>query len=58
LSRTWGYPVNPSRVKKQLKTGKIQQKEMNFAGLITQKIEATIITLEKSIRRSDKWSGR
>jgi CRISP-associated protein Cas1 len=51
-----GYSANPFRVKWQLETRENPAKRNEFCrSLITQKIEASILTLEKSIRRSDKW---
>ena len=54
-----GYSANPFRVRWQLETREDPAKRIEFCrSLITQKIEASIVTLEKSIRRSDKWEGR
>jgi len=51
-----GHSANPFRVKWQLETREDPTKRNEFCwSLITRKIEATILTLEKSIRRSDKW---
>ena len=51
-----GYSANPFRVRWQLETREHPAKRNEFCrSLITKKIEASIITLEKSIRRSDKW---
>jgi CRISPR-associated protein Cas1 len=51
-----GYSANPFRVKWQLETrGNPQQRNEFCRSLITRKIEASISTLEKSIRRSDRW---
>jgi CRISP-associated protein Cas1 len=51
-----GYSANPFRVRWQLETRENPQQRNDFCrSLITRKIEATIITLEKSIPRSDKW---
>ena len=51
-----GYSANPFRVRWQLETRENPWKRNEFCrSIITQKIEATIITLEKSIARSDKW---
>ena len=51
-----GYSANPFRVRWQLETrGNPQQRNEFCRSLITQKIEASILTLEKSISRSDKW---
>jgi CRISP-associated protein Cas1 len=51
-----GYSANPFRVRWQLETRENTQQRNEFCrSLIARKIEATIITLEKSIPRSDKW---
>jgi CRISP-associated protein Cas1 len=51
-----GYSANPFRVRWQLETRKNPGQRNDFCrSTITRKIEATIITLEKSIPRSDKW---
>jgi CRISP-associated protein Cas1 len=51
-----GYSANPFRVRWQLQTRENPEPRNEFCRtIITQKIEATIITLEKSIPRSDKW---
>ena len=51
-----GYSANPFRVRWQLETRENPGERNEFCrSIITQKIEATIITLEKSIARSDKW---
>jgi CRISP-associated protein Cas1 len=51
-----GYSANPFRVRWQLETRENPGPRNDFCrSLITRKIEATIITLEKSIPRSDKW---
>jgi CRISP-associated protein Cas1 len=51
-----GYSANPFRVRWQLDTRENTGPRNEFCrSIITQKIEATIITLEKSIPRSDKW---
>ena len=51
-----GYSANPHRVRWQLETRENPPKRNEFCrSIITRKIEATIITLEKSIHRSDKW---
>jgi CRISP-associated protein Cas1 len=56
VSGGWGYSANPFRVKWQLETRENPAKRNEFCrSLITQKIEASILTLEKSIPRSDKW---
>jgi CRISP-associated protein Cas1 len=51
-----GYSANPFRVRWQLETRENPGLRNEFCrSIITRKIEATIITLEKSIPRSDKW---
>ena len=51
-----GYSANPFRVRWQLETRENPGQRNDYCrSLITRKIEATIITLEKSISRSDKW---
>jgi CRISP-associated protein Cas1 len=51
-----GYSANPHRVRWQLETRENPEQRNDFCGsIIARKIEATIITLEKSIPRSDKW---
>jgi CRISP-associated protein Cas1 len=51
-----GYSASPFRVRWQLETRENPEQRNDFCrSIITQKIEATIITLEKSISRSDKW---
>jgi len=51
-----GYSANPFRVRWQLETRENPDQRNEFCrSLITRKIEASVITLEKSIRRSDKW---
>ena len=51
-----GYSANPHRVRWQLETRENPSKRNEFCrSIITRKIEATIIMLEKSIHRSDKW---
>jgi CRISP-associated protein Cas1 len=51
-----GYSANPFRVRWQLETRENPKQRNEFCrSTITRKIEATIITLEKSIPRSDKW---
>ena len=51
-----GYSANPFRVKWQLETRENPAKRNDFCrSIITQKIEVSILTLEKSIRRSDQW---
>jgi CRISP-associated protein Cas1 len=51
-----GYAANPYRVQWQRETRSDSEKRMAFClSLITKKIEASILTLEKSIPRSDAW---
>jgi CRISPR-associated protein Cas1 len=51
-----GYSANPHRVRWQLGTRENPAQRNEFCrSIIARKIEATIITLEKSIPRSDKW---
>jgi CRISP-associated protein Cas1 len=51
-----GYSANPFRVRWQLETRENPERRNEYCrSLIKRKIEATIITLEKSIPRSDKW---
>jgi CRISP-associated protein Cas1 len=51
-----GYSANSFRVRWQLETRENPVQRNEFCrSIITRKIEATIITLEKSIPRSDKW---
>jgi CRISP-associated protein Cas1 len=51
-----GYSANPFRVRWQLETRENPAQRNDFCrSIITHKIEASILTLEKSIPRSDKW---
>jgi CRISPR-associated protein Cas1 len=51
-----GYSANPFRVRWQLETRENTGQRNEFCrSIITRKIEASILTLEKSISRSDKW---
>jgi CRISP-associated protein Cas1 len=51
-----GYSANSFRVRWQLETRENPEQRNQFCrSIIVRKIEATIITLEKSISRSDKW---
>jgi CRISPR-associated protein Cas1 len=51
-----GYSANPHRVRWQLETRENPKQRNEYCrSIITRKIEASIITLEKSILRSDKW---
>ena len=50
-----GYSANPHRVGWQFETRENPEQRNEFCrSLITRKIEASVITLEKSVRRSDK----
>src|SRR5277367_2407371 len=50
-----GYSANPFRVRWQLETREDLEQRNDFCrSIITQKIEASILTLEKTIPRSDK----
>src|SRR3984885_8759249 len=56
VAGTSGYSANRHRVRWQLETLESPEQRNGFCrSIITRKIEATIITLEKSIPRSDKW---
>jgi CRISP-associated protein Cas1 len=51
-----GYSANPHRVRWQLETRENPEQRNDYCrSLIARKIEASVFTLEKSIRRSDKW---
>jgi CRISPR-associated protein Cas1 len=51
-----GYSANPFRVRWQLETRENPEQRNEFCrSIITRKIEASILALEKSIPRSDKW---
>ncbi len=51
-----GYSANPFRVQWQLETRENPALRIEYCRkLISRKIEASIATLEKSIRRSEKW---
>jgi CRISP-associated protein Cas1 len=51
-----GYSANPFRVRWQFETRENPEQRNEFSrSIILRKIEATIITLEKSVPRSDKW---
>ena len=51
-----GYSANPYRLQWQLETrGNLEQRNDFCRSIITRKIEASILTLEKSIPRSDRW---
>jgi CRISP-associated protein Cas1 len=51
-----GYSANPFRVQWQLETRGTPDLRMDYCRtIIARKIEASIATLEKTIRRSDRW---
>src|SRR5271157_1490769 len=51
-----GYSANPHRVRWQLETrGNPELRNDYCRSLIAKKIDATILTMEKSVRRTDKW---
>lgn len=51
-----GYAANPFRVNWQIATREHPRKRMEFCvSLIAKKIEASILALEKAVRRSDAW---
>jgi CRISP-associated protein Cas1 len=51
-----GYSANPFRVQWQLETRGNQALRIDYCrSIISKKIEASIVTLEKSIRRSERW---
>jgi CRISPR-associated protein Cas1 len=52
-----GYAANPYRVEWQRHTRAVPEKRMEFSvQKITQKIENSILTLEKSVTRGDAWN--
>ncbi len=52
-----GYSANPFRVQWQRETRADENRRMEFSiSKITQKIENSIVTLEKSVRHSDAWN--
>jgi CRISPR-associated endonuclease Cas1 len=56
MSRT-GYAANPYRVLWQRETRADEKRRMEFStALITRKIENSILTLEKSVRKTDAWN--
>jgi len=56
ITSTNGYAANPFRVNWQIETREHTTKRMAFCvSLITKKIEASILTLEKAVQRSDAW---
>jgi CRISP-associated protein Cas1 len=56
LGGTSAYSANPERVRWQIETFSDKIRRIEFSkSIITKKIEASILTLEKSIPRSDKW---
>ena len=51
-----GYSANPFRVKWQFDTRENPALRIEYCrSIIAQKIDASVLTLEKSIRRSEKW---
>jgi CRISPR-associated protein Cas1 len=51
-----GYSANPFRVQWQIETRENPALRIEYCrSIISKKIEASIVTLEKSIRRSEKW---
>src|SRR5262249_4494388 len=51
-----GYSANPFRVQWQLETRENPALRIEYCrSIISKKIEASVVTLEKSIRRSEKW---
>ena len=51
-----GYSANPFRVQWQMETRENPALRIEYCrSIISRKIEASIVTLEKSIRRSEKW---
>jgi CRISP-associated protein Cas1 len=56
VAGTSGYSANHFRLRWQLDTRENPGQRIEFCrSLITRKIEASIVTLEKSVPRSDKW---
>jgi CRISPR-associated protein Cas1 len=56
VSGACGFSANPFRVKWQLETRENPALRIEYCrSIISKKIEASILTLEKSIRRSEKW---
>jgi CRISPR-associated protein Cas1 len=56
VSGASGYSANPYRVQWQLETRNDPFRRMDFCrSIITRKIAASIVTLERSVIRSDKW---
>jgi CRISP-associated protein Cas1 len=56
LAGASGYSANPFRVKWQTESRDDPVLRIEYCrSIISKKIEATIVTLEKSIRRSEKW---
>jgi CRISPR-associated protein Cas1 len=56
LSGTSAYSANPEHVRWQIETFSDKSNRIEFCrSIIGQKIEASILTLEKSIPRSEKW---
>jgi CRISP-associated protein Cas1 len=58
VAGTSAYSANPERVRWQTETYSDENRRIEFCrSIITKKIEASILTLEKSIRRSNKWEA-
>jgi CRISPR-associated protein Cas1 len=56
VAGTSGYSANPFRVQWQLETRGNPALRIEYCrSIISKKIETSIVTLEKSIRRSEKW---
>lgn len=56
VAGTSAYSANPERVRWQIETYSDENRRIEFCrSIITRKIEASILTLEKSIKRSEKW---
>jgi CRISP-associated protein Cas1 len=56
VSGASGYSANPFRVRWQLQTRENPALRIEYCrSIISKKIEASIVTLEQSIRRSEKW---
>jgi CRISPR-associated protein Cas1 len=56
LAGTSAYSANPERVRWQIETHQNPHRRIEFCrSIISKKIEASILTLEKSIPRSEKW---
>jgi CRISP-associated protein Cas1 len=56
ISAASGYSANSERVRWQFETRQIHERRMEFScALIARKIDASILTLEKAVRRCGKW---